>query len=137
MNLDETQQIEDAERGSLVAGTLVFNSQADNGKLSPRKEAQTFVVNNTICESPSLLDSGKKLKQPRISDYCLKYTRKEKQSGGEKTSENEESTVVLPLFLNTLNKIGRSEKSDICVLQKVLFHVILFRRVKVFLTHFI
>ena len=54
MNLDETQQMDNAET---CAGTLVFNQNTnDQNTYEPSPLKETFLINNTINDSPTLFD---------------------------------------------------------------------------------
>lgn len=130
MNLEETQKLESLDSCAVTtSGTLILN---DENKIDASSEPQSDVI-KLVVHSESidafffnltlLSDKFKKQKllanSPtenghslvvdtkstsfRMSNYCLKFT---------------ETNQIYPLSIG-LNKIGRAESSEICILNKV------------------
>lgn len=97
MNVDDTQLLENTENNNTngVTDTLVLKEASNKDDLIKETE---ILDKNSIAN-----------KKAELSNYCLKLVAPEKNGQTE--------TFLLPLFQG-MNKIGRSNNSDICILEK-------------------
>ena len=96
MNVDETQLLENNENNG-VTGTLVLKEVNINEEVKETVQISTETLDKNVSNKAEL------------SNYCLKLVNPEKSG----QTEN----FLLPLFVG-LTKIGRSNKSEICILDK-------------------
>lgn len=113
MNLDETQILENAENNS-VSGTLVLKevNRDVNLNLKPEELSNTNTLMSVGNQSQKI--KAELVKKPEISHFCIKLLNPSR-------ADNVEHPI-LPL-MSGLNKIGRSNSSDICILDKNLSKV--------------
>lgn len=102
MNVDDTQLLENTENNNTngVTDTLVLKEVSNKDDLIK----ETVQIPTETLEKNSITN-----KKAELSNYCLKLVAPEKNGQTE--------TFLLPLFQG-MNKIGRSNNSDICILEK-------------------
>jgi hypothetical protein len=98
MNVDATQLLDNAEN-TCVPGTLILK-EVNRDVLKSEEHANTESIN----QNASVADKKNILSE--ISNYCLKLM--------EPTRYDQAENFIMPLLIG-INKVGRSNTSDICI----------------------
>lgn len=108
MNLDETQILDNAENNT-VSGTLVLKEVNREVNSNGKSDELANTITLTDVENQSQKIKAEIIKKPEISHFCIKLLSPSKVNNVEQP--------IIPLMCG-LNKIGRSNLSDICILDK-------------------